>query len=93
MNLFWNTPEKKIEKLQKTKKYDELFEFCSKTLEKNPHNLDALRGKIFALQKLKRSKDASEYCNKVLELYPYDSDIVNCIVKMSPEHDFEEENA
>ncbi len=92
MELFWNNPKKRIKKLQKTRKYDELLEFCSKTLEKRPHNLDALRGKIFALQKLKRNKDAFQYCNEILELYPYDSDIINCIVNMPQEHDFEEED-
>ena len=87
MKLFWNNPKKRIEKLQRARKYNELLEFCSKILEKNPHDLDALKGKIFTLQKLKRNKDASTYCNKVLEMYPYDSDVINCVVKMSQKHD------
>ena len=49
MKLFWNNPQKRIEKLQNTGKYNELLEFYSKILEKDPHNLDALKGKIFSL--------------------------------------------
>ena len=88
MKLFWNNPQKRIEKLQNARKYDELLKFCSSILEKDPHNLDALKVKIFSLQKLKRNKDASSYCNKVIEMYPYDSDIIDCIVKMSKNNCF-----
>ena len=91
MKLFWNNPQKRIEKLQNTGKYNELLEFYSKILEKDPHNLDAVKGKIFSLQKLKRNKDASSYCNKFLEMYPYDPDIIDCIVNMSKKYDFKEE--
>lgn len=91
MKLFWNDPKKRIEKLQKNGKYGELLEFCSMILEKNIHDLDALKGKIFALQKLKRTKDASSFCNKVLEMYPYDPDIIDCIANMSQKYHFEEE--
>ena len=92
MRLPWNNPIKRIEKLQETRQYKKLLEFCSELLEKNPHNLDALRAKIFALQKLERDKDVSVYCSKVIEMYPYDSDILDCIVKLSPKHNFEKEN-
>lgn len=91
MKLFWNDPKKRIEKLQKNEKYDELLEFCSIILEKNIYGLDALKGKIFALQKLKRNKDVSSFCNKVLEMYPYDPDIIDCIANMSQKYNLEEE--
>lgn len=61
--------------------------YCRDVLDKNPRNLDAIRGQIFALQKLGKEKEAIKYCNKILELFPYDPDIVTCIVKLRKEQD------
>lgn len=86
--MFWSKRiEKKINKLKKEKKYDFLLYYCRDILEKNPRNLDALRGQIFALQKQGKEKEAIKYCNEVLELFPYDPDIVNCIANLRKEYD------
>ena len=84
--MFWSGRiEKKINKLKNEKKYNFLLYYCRDILEKNPRNLEALRGQIFALQKQGKEEEAMAYCNKVLELFPYDPDIVNCITNLRKE--------
>jgi tetratricopeptide (TPR) repeat protein len=84
--MFWRRSiEKKINKLKNEKKYDSLLYYCRDVLEKNPRNLDAVRGQIFALQKQSKEKEAIGYCAKVLELFPYDPNIVNCITNLRKE--------
>lgn len=86
--MFWRGKIlKKINKLKNEKNYEYLLVYCREILEKNPKNLDALRGQIYALQKQGKIKESMEYCNKVLEIFPYDPDIINCITNLRKEQD------
>ena len=65
-------PNEVISRMFEAGKFDDLLNYCSKMLEKNPKDLMALQNSALSLLHLEKFSDCIDICNKVLKENEFD---------------------
>ena len=61
-------PSSVITRMFNAEKYEEMYTYCKRLLEKTPNDMLALQNISLSLIYLKKYEESIDYCNKVLEI-------------------------